>query len=176
MAKRVLNDTKVIIYYGLPGSGKSTRLDQLKAHGIQVFDDFMKYLMNNSRAFTSSRHYADIVNAANSKVTCSLADIRLCLQEFRQEIIQDLNQHAPTTLLEWHCFDCRSQQAINTCIDNVLFRTERTGRNGDHALRWIEKNASRFTIMEGATIHPVVHARSICKDSVASKPPNSTSP
>ncbi len=151
--------SNLVVWYGLPGSGKSTYLNRYRSGGYQVFDDFMKNSIRHCRAFPFSRHFVDIVTALRRSDPCVIADIRLCEDAFRRDVADILAELVSSLSIEWHCFDCRTPEAISICRDNVLFRAETTTRHSEHALRSIEEFAPRYSIPDGAAIHPVVRAR-----------------
>lgn len=149
----------IVAWYGLPGSGKSNQLDKYRATGHLVFDDFMKKSIRDNREFPFSRHFVDIVTASRRSDQCIIADIRLCEAAFRQDVTEILGELVPKLSIEWHCFDCRTTAAVDTCRDNVRFRAESTSRNTKDALRAIDKFAPIYSIVDGACTYPVVRAR-----------------
>jgi GTPase SAR1 family protein len=151
--------SKLVVCYGLPGSGKSTFLERYRDDGFQVFDDFMKESIRHCRAFPFSRYFVDIVVALKRSEPCVIADIRLCEHAFRGDVVEILTELISNLSLEWHCFDCRTPGAISICRDNVLFRAETTKRHSEHALKSIDDFAPGYSIPDGAAIHPVIRAR-----------------
>ncbi len=147
------------IWYGLPGSGKSTKLDSLRADDAEVFDDFMKESIRHQPVFLYSRHLGDIVTTLRQSELCAIADIRLCQHSFRREVTEVLGALVPGLSVAWHCFDCRTPEFVATCRDNVRDRAETTLRHAEHALKSIDEFAPQYTIADGAHIYPVIHAR-----------------
>ena len=150
---------KLQIWYGLPGSGKSTTLDSSRAAGIRVFDDFMRESIRHHPDFPYSRHFVDIVTILRAAEACAIADIRLCEHSFRRDVSEILGELVPRLSLEWHCFDCRTPEAVAICRDNVRFRAETSTRHAEHALQSIDRFAPGYSVADGAHIYPVVHAR-----------------
>jgi len=149
----------LVIWYGLPGSGKSAQLRRLEDAGYRTFDDFMQDPLRLRSGIASSRHFDRILDAVRGATPCAVADIQLCGQAFRDEMKAALTPQAPALALQWHCFDCRSAESVAICRDNVRFRAERSDRNPRHALDWIDRCGADFTIEPGARLHAVVHAR-----------------
>lgn len=151
--------SNLIAWYGLPGAGKSTHLEKLRASGHLVFDDFMKKSIRDDPQFPFSRYFVDIVTALRRSEPCAVADIRLCERPFRRDVTEILTELVAGLSVRWHCFDCRTAEAVQRCRDNVVFRSERTNRRFEHALRSIDDIAPRFTVEEGAEIYEVMDAR-----------------
>jgi hypothetical protein len=149
----------LVVWYGLPGSGKSAQLRPLAEAGYRTFDDFMQDPLRLRSGIASSRHFDQIVDALREAIPCAIADIQLCRQVFRDEMRGTLAARVPALVLQWHCFDCRSAESVAICRDNVRFRAEASDRDPRHALDWIDRNASAFSIEPGAWSYPVVHAR-----------------
>lgn len=149
----------LVIWYGLPGSGKSAQLRRLEEAGYRSFDDFMQNPLRYRSGFSSSRHFDRILHAVQAAIPCAVADIKLCHEAFRSDIKATLAAQAPSLSLQWHCFECRSAEAVAICKDNVHFRAEQSDRNSRHALDWIDRHASDFSIEPGARLHAIVHAR-----------------
>lgn len=149
----------VVVWYGLPGSGKSAQLLRLAAAGHLTFDDFMQDPLRHRRGVAASRHFDRILSAVEAVRPCALADIQLCSAAFRAELKKTLMAQVGSLALEWHCFDCRSSEAVALCRDNVRFRMERTARDPRHALAWIDRHAGEFSVEPGASVHAVVRAR-----------------
>ena len=149
----------LVIWYGLPGSGKSAQLRRLEDAGYRTFDDFMQDPLRLRSGIASSRHFDRILDAVRGATPCAVADIQLCGQAFRDEMKAALTPQAPALALQWHCFDCRSAESVAICRDNVRYRAEASDRDPRHALDWIDRNASAFSIQPGAWLYPVVHAR-----------------
>lgn len=153
------NMSVLVTWYGLPGSGKSVQMRRLEEAGYRTFDDFMKNSIRRRSDFSSSRHFHQILNTVRASIPCGIADIKLCRNAFRSEMKEILMAHTPLLSLQWHCFDCRTAEAVAICKDNVCFRAEWTIRNSRHALDWIEQYASDFSIEPNAHVHTVVRAR-----------------
>jgi hypothetical protein len=149
----------LVVWYGLPGSGKSAQLRRLGDAGYRIFDDFMQDPLRRRSGISSSRHFEVFLNALQAETPCAIADIQLCRNVFRSEMKETLSAHVRSLSLQWHCFDCRTVEAVAICRDNVSFRAEQTNRNSRHALDWIEKFASDFSIEPDASVHTVVQAR-----------------
>lgn len=76
----------LVIWYGLPGSGKSAQLRRLAGVGYRSFDDFMQDPMRLRSGVASSRHFEGILDALRNAIPCAVADIQLCRRAFRDEM------------------------------------------------------------------------------------------
>lgn len=151
--------SNLVIWYGIPGSGKSTRLEPYRTDGYSVFDDFMAKSICNVSGFPYARHFVEIVSNLRTLNRCVISDIKLGDRAFRAEVSEILNELVPGLSLKWHCFDCYTAEAIEICRDNVRFRAETTGRDSADALRKIDELAPNYSIANGARVYQVVRAR-----------------
>ena len=145
--------------YGLPGSGKSTRLKHFHAQGYVIFDDYMKCSLFNLKSFAHSRHAGSIVSALRQSKPCAVADVILSRKESRNEIVAYLTELIPELVFEWHCFDCSSPEAIELCRDNVLYRLETHENNEDQSFRIIDDLKEHFSIEDKALVYNVSPGR-----------------
>ena len=149
---------KTIILYGLPGAGKSTLTETFRTRGLHVFDDFMANSHGDQPGFLYCRHLADIVANLRGNAPSILADIRLCDSAFREEVVAELSRLAPEGELEWHCFDCRGPDAVETCRHNVHHRARVNCKDESRALGNIEIFAPMFTIEQDSILHTLTRA------------------
>lgn len=148
----------LILLYGLPGAGKSTRIRRLSDAGYRVFDDFMANAIDDKPVFLYCRKLGDIITTIRSQKACLMADIRLCDPEFRHEVISEIRALAPGVKYSWHCFDCTSSESVQRCRRNVQHRERLSGRLEPGTFARIEKFASVFTIEHDAVVREVVEA------------------
>jgi hypothetical protein len=118
---------KLIVVVGLPGSGKSYRIRELKRScpGTCV-DDYLKDPVGGSPRFTDSRSYPDLVRDLRAGRDCAISDVEFCDTGRRVELEQVVAQDASGVVIEWQFFENNPGR----CTANV----ERE-RGGDVAAR-----------------------------------------
>jgi hypothetical protein len=151
--------SKLIIWYGLPGSGKSTNIARCVDSCEHVFDDFMSRAVLDRPEFPFSRHFSEIITALKKSETCLISEISLCHSGFRQELRSVLAALIPQLVIEWNCLDCRTPEAVAICRDNIYYRQQVTGQKLAYAFKMIDAFAPAFSIEKGAILHPVQAAR-----------------
>src|SRR4051812_40203654 len=95
----------VVAVAGMPGSGKSTLMNQYQQNGYERFDDFNKDWGGNL-----SRLKAAVAQGKNAM----LSDIEFCREDMRLKLERDLGSP-----VQWIFFENNPYQ----CAKNVLFRT-----------------------------------------------------
>ena len=148
----------LILLYGLPGAGKSTRIRHHHEAGFQVFDDFMAGSIDDKPFFLYCRRLGDIITALRHKHPCLLADIRLCDPTFRHEVVSEIEALVNTVRVIWHCFDCTNLESVNRCRRNVRNRERLSGRLEPDTFKRIDKFAPMFTLETDAVILEVIEA------------------
>lgn len=151
-----MND--LILLYGLPGAGKSTRIRLHYQPAYRVFDDFMASSIDDKPVFLYCRQLGNIVTALRLKQPCLLADIRLCDPAFRDEVVTELGALVPSVTVTWHCFDCTSPESADRCRRNVRHRERELGKAEPGTFKRIDKFAPMFTLEPDAIIHEVTEA------------------
>lgn len=104
---------RVILLGGLPGSGKTPYLDQLRAQGWNVFDDFQANAHENSPRFQKARCCEQLIQALRKGRTCVVSDMRVLCPDYRQEAQRFLEEKVGSVALEWQFFRerCRAVRA-----------------------------------------------------------------
>lgn len=134
------------LLYGLPGSGKTTHMKELKENNPSwvFFDDFMANSHENKPSFLYCRRLGEIIDCLRSGKHCVMADIRLCNADFRAEVVEVVRRLADVPPINWIVFNCASSEAVDICRHNV------THREATQVLRKIDEFSRTFTVEEGA--------------------------
>lgn len=158
-------ETKLIVWYGLAGSGKSYNVketaDELVEQGKDMFvvQDFM---VGAGKMFTSSPRFCALVAALQSGAIAVIADIQFSYDVLRKEVECELKRRIPDLDIEWNEMACASPEAVSTCIEDARFRAkEHPDRQVslEQEIEDIQKNHPLFESMKSAKHHSVVPAR-----------------
>jgi len=95
---------KVLLIAGLPGSGKTTYLCELRRDGWLVFDNFKSHAIDDCSAFRKSRNFLTLIQALRSGVKCVVADVDFCRTESRAEADSVLRAEVPGIEINWLYF------------------------------------------------------------------------
>jgi hypothetical protein len=144
---------KLIVVIGLPGSGKSHYLKELRDKGVLdwICEDFHADAYRNSEHVVDSRHLAPLVENLQHGLVCGVADIAFCNPVRLQEFLDEIRARVPGAEIEFHCF--KNDKA--RCAENVDHRA-RESAGSEKGL--IEKFSPGYTIPEGAKILDVYPA------------------
>ncbi len=149
---------KVLFIIGLPGSGKSTYLEERREEfgDALVCDDYYKSATvrpRQSLQFEGSAYYEDVKNALADGRNIVIADILFCdekrLQEAREGIMRLLSGLHIEADIEYRFFENNPA----ACIANILRRNrpERVKKE----LAFIKEIEARYQIPESASTIPV---------------------
>jgi hypothetical protein len=147
--------TTLAIWYGLPGSGKTTRLNQLRSAGYAVYDDFMRDPHPPGRSIRNARCADELLDQLRRGQSCAIADIQLCFQDFRTATAQALLHECPQLSIDWNCFDCRSRASVERCRENLNRKGDQSMRTWLYSRWWIYRHAHQFTLEPGANVHEI---------------------
>jgi len=131
---------KLIIVIGLPASGKSTYLKELKASSeiACFFDDFQSNSIDNDPDPRKSRHFEKLTAALNNNQTIAIADIRYCAWEDMATLVKVMITAVPGVYIEAHCFENDTE----ACMQNVVNR----GRESvDKEIQLINEYTDKYT-------------------------------
>lgn len=140
---------KLTAVAGLPGSGKSRLLDQLRpaCPGL-VADDFHAEPADGSPFVTSSRHYPALIHALRAGLDCAVADVAFTDTWRRLELEQVVRADAPGVEVAWVFFE----NDLPRCLENVAARGRESRAAEEEVARWL---APRYFVPPGAAAIPV---------------------
>jgi predicted kinase len=140
---------KLIVVIGLPGSGKSHYVHELRGscQGVCA-EDYMASSHNNSSRFTDSRHYADLIRDLRDGKDCVIADIEYCDTWRRVEVEEVVARDVPGVTIEWHCFENNPTQ----CNANV---DSRNRKNAEEEKKKVRHLSQKYQIPFCAKVIPV---------------------
>lgn len=139
---------KLIVVIGLPGSGKSHYLRNLRDDGTVgwICEDFHVDAYRNSPCVVDSRHLEPLVEALNKEVACAVADIAFCDPIRRDEFEDEIRLRVPDVQIEFQCFEDNKK----LCAENAERRARKILAT---ELDFIKKQ--RYEFPPGAKIRPV---------------------
>lgn len=146
---------ELIIIVGLPGSGKSTRVRELRSRGPGLFvEDFMKGVdpkspIRRSPRFTDSRYYAELITSLRKDEPCVIADIIFCDTLIRLEAEQILRADVPRLKVTWEFFE----NAPAKCLKNA---EQRARESLPRERRLIKTLSERYFIPVGVKAREVI--------------------
>ena len=111
----------LILLGGLPGSGKSCHLRDLKEQGWKVFDDFQAKASHDSDQFGHSRRFEELISDLKARQMCVVADIRVVHAPYRASATAALRRRLGAVQLEIQLFENNPEQ----CAHNVRLDTSR---------------------------------------------------
>jgi hypothetical protein len=140
---------KLIVVVGMPGSGKSNHVQELKRRcpGICAHD-YMQKSHGNSPRFTDSRLYADLLGALREGKDSVIADIEFCDTLRRVEVEEIVSREVPGVEMEWHFFE-------NDPIKCEANAGRRARKSFAEEKRKIWDLSRKYQIPPGAIIIPV---------------------
>ncbi|MGD0629252.1 MAG: hypothetical protein ABR987_07860 [Terracidiphilus sp.] len=139
----------VLILAGLPGCGKTTLIDSLKAKGWSTFDDYKAGALDNCSAFHKSQHFQSLIANLKCGHNCAISDIDFCHAGARAEAIRVLQDEIPGLRVDWVFFS-RDERA---CEANVRVRNRDSLQSDLKALRHYAKV---YIIPNGVQERPAV--------------------
>lgn len=141
--------SKVIFIVGLPGSGKTSHLQELATEmDAPIFDDFKANAINDNRAFAHGRRLSELVDGLTSGRLCVVADIDFCRKAARSEAEYYLRAAIPDIQVEWWCFT----NEPDVCRQNILRNAGNGNRNTEARIRQIEKFSPQYEIPRDAKV------------------------
>ena len=138
---------KLIVVIGLPGSGKTHHLKELRDKGELdwICEDFHEDAYRNSERVVDSRYLAPLVKNLQHELVCGVADIAFCNPVRLQEFLDEIRTRVPGVEVELHCF----KNDKTRCTENVEYRARESAEN-EKGL--IERFSPNYTIPEGSKI------------------------
>jgi hypothetical protein len=103
--------TKLIIVIGLPGSGKTHYLDELKTQKkiVGYYDDYQKKSYGNYRCPVMSRHYGPLLKGGKSM---AISDIIYTNEDDLDSVVISVTRELPEVSVELHYFENNPNKAI----------------------------------------------------------------
>jgi hypothetical protein len=135
---------RLTVIVGLPGSGKSYRIGELRISksGVCVAD-FMKDSIGHSPRFTDSKHYPRLIMDLRDGKDGVIADVAFCDTGRRIEAEQVVTRDVPEVTIDWEFFE--NGQA--KCRDNARRRNR---SNLTEELQKIEDLTAKYYIPRAA--------------------------
>jgi energy-coupling factor transporter ATP-binding protein EcfA2 len=136
---------KLIVIVGLPGSGKSTLIEEMQplVTGLCVHD-FHANAVGDSSLVDRSRYYHAVIDHIRAGNDCVIADIAFCEPPRRASLCEAFLREIPNLVLDWIYFE----NAPEKCERNVR-RRERQSICND--LRELFRLAPLYRIPYGET-------------------------
>ena len=158
----IVRQAQLIIVAGLPGSGKTTYLHQLKAAGYidWHYDDFQDHSRNKSPNPKHSRYYGSLIKHLRYHQTVAVADIRYCTPLHIQELLTALYNTVPhlSLAVEAHYFENNPQ----ACLANVEMRARALAtRNFVYEAGLIKEYSAQYEIASNLIKLPILPVRRV---------------
>jgi hypothetical protein len=141
--------SQVILLGGLPGSGKTTHMDQLARDGWKLYDDFQANAYDNSPRFTKARRYAELIQALRLGQRCVVSDIRFVCAGYRAEAQQALHEAVGELSLEWRLFANDAPQ----CAKNIQHAARQ--RQAAPRLAVLQEFSKKYSLPQGVLPLPI---------------------
>jgi len=140
---------RLILLGGLPGSGKTTHMDQLAKDGWVLYDDFQANAYDNSPRFPKARRYAELIQDLRRGHKCVVADIRFVCADYRTEAQRVLQEDVGELSLEWRLFANDPLQ----CTQNIQFAVG--SRQAAPRLVALKEFSRKYSLPSGVVPMPV---------------------
>ncbi|MFA4930400.1 MAG: hypothetical protein WC570_00835 [Patescibacteria group bacterium] len=136
-------DRKILFIVGLPGSGKTSIVNELSSQGYSVFDDYKAGAVNDDSAFNMSQHYSSLMKQLEEGKDCAILDIDFCREEARQEAVTNIQNAFNNEIeVDWIFFE--NEPYI--CVENVVNRHIESNKDQTGAIMNIGKYSPLYTI------------------------------
>jgi hypothetical protein len=121
----IVNPGTLILFVGLPGSGKSSYIQELgeRNPSFSIYDDFQGQAYNHDPDPRLSKHFGPLVSDLKSGKTAVVSDIRYCAPKELNIFLSAVLSAVPNVLLQFKYFENQPEQ----CKENVRTRN-REGR------------------------------------------------
>lgn len=145
---------EIIVIVGLPGSGKSTYIEQ-NFEGVFVCDDYHK---SGGGSFETSVYYKDLVRTLAQGNNAVISDIAYCKDELLEETASGLLTLIGRLKINPRIKYLYFENDPDACKENIM-RRKREGRV-ERELAFVDETSSRYTVPHKATVLPVFRPES----------------
>jgi hypothetical protein len=144
-----VNHGMLTVVVGLPGSGKSTRVNAMRSSVSGLCcEDFHANAIQDSPLVERSRHYNALLDDIRTGRDCVIADIAFCDPTRTASLQQAIERQISNVRIEWIYFE----NAPDKCRRNIERRARENVRDDLDAL---EKFRHLYCIPDGVTPIPV---------------------
>lgn len=146
MTKSVLlgssDPATLIIIVGMPGSGKSTFIENLckQNPSLSAYDDFQGQAFNDDSDPRLSKHFGPLVADLKSKKTVVVSDVRYCIPAELNAFLSAILGVEPNVILSFKYFENKPE----ICKQNVIARNRES--RVDAELELIDKLSAHYKI------------------------------
>ena len=146
---------KLEVLVGLPGSGKTTRIENHypESDWFRV-DDFMAHAIDNVGRTAYSRFFLPVVHALRAGRNVLVADICFCREDRRKEFERVMKDAVRGISLTWRFFEPDKE----VCLSNAEFDERKKGRKADGRIRAIKEFHPDYIVPPGYEAIPVKRA------------------
>ncbi|MFZ2072361.1 MAG: AAA family ATPase [Minisyncoccia bacterium] len=147
---------KITIIVGLPGSGKTTYIENNKNNfkNAVICDDYHKSSYNHSHNFEDSVYYEDLKRTLKSGEDAVLSDIAWCKTERREILEKNIKNILEDIKINAEIIFIYFENNPEACKKNVLKRN-RNGRM-EREMQFIDEVSAQYTIPDNAIIIPII--------------------
>jgi hypothetical protein len=134
--------TTLIIVIGLPGSGKTHYLNELKAQKkiAGYYDDYQKKSYGHDSSPFLSRHYGPLLSKLKRGQSMAIADIRYTREEELDALLVSVLNVLPDIAIELHYFENDPEKAIV----NITARARASYMEKEQA--FVKENSPQYVI------------------------------
>ena len=136
--------TTLIIVIGLPGSGKTHYLEELKAQKkiVAYYDDYQKKSYGHDSNPMLSRHYGPLLSRLKRGQSMAISDIVYTREDDLDAVVLSVLHALPEIAVELHYFENNPGKAIS----NI---TERARANYmEKELAFVKENSPNYVVPE----------------------------
>lgn len=147
------------VIVGLPGSGKSTLMEELRdSHPGRPGDDFMIGVQgpDEEKSISDSPRYHELIEDLRESKSCAISDIIFCRKAFRQAIARTVRETLPEISLRWIFFENDPAQ----CLENI----RRRGKDASREEEYLNKLSPEYEVP------PEVHCIPVYSPNRAAEP------
>lgn len=136
---------------GLPGSGKSFRLEKYRKAHWQVYDDFQAGAQNDSSEFSQAKDFDGLVADLQGGKRCVVADIQFVDEGYRRSATKALGNAVDDFVWRLELFANEPER----CAENVRLAERKEERRASARLSAIAQFTKRYSMPEHGFLLPV---------------------